>query len=104
MCEVVDLGGGNFAIVCGAHKSEAKAKPKTIAWPATCLELEAAGYRLMHVRACKLCYAPIEFWETPAHKFLPCDRGRDGKRTPHWSTCPRANEFRKKAEQADLFK
>jgi hypothetical protein len=63
------------------------------------------------VRKCRLCETPIEFWETPiefwetpAGKHLPLERGAQaGLRVPHWANCPRADEFRQKSKQGDLF-
>lgn len=64
----------------------------------------------MSVRPCRLCGASIEMVKTPAGKQMPVDVSsrvtvvtNDGRvvtgRTPHWSTCPNADEFRKKRSE-----
>ena len=78
-------------------------KPKAaISWPATALQLEAAGWRLELVRRCRLCPASIEFWVKGKTK-MPLDQGERGLRSPHWASCPRAAEFRTRSKQGDLF-
>lgn len=59
-------------------------------FPKTEEEREAAGYKFMNASECRGCRAPIEWWETPNGKRIPLDL--DGE--PHWSTCPKADEFR----------
>lgn len=109
MSERVDLGNGNFAIVCGGRRARKKAAvSKEIQFPATSKELEAAGYRYKYGRPCRRCGVMIEFWVTPARKWAPLERiaeERDGGklRVSHFSTCPFANEFRRTDTQMDLF-
>lgn len=69
------------------------------------------------VRSCKACRAPIEFYQLSAtDRWMPFDPGvvvlrsfqRDGDRVvchevagvSHFSTCPKAEEFRKKKAPA----
>jgi hypothetical protein len=56
-------------------------------------ELIDQGYRLEARIHCRGCGALIEFWLTPAGKHMPLD---PGSLKPHWGTCPKANEFRKR--------
>jgi hypothetical protein len=107
MCERVDLGNGNFAIVCGGHRMKKKSTAGEVQFPATSMRLEAAGYRLEYTRPCKRCGTLIEFWRTRAGKYAPLERQeKDPKhrRVSHFSTCPFANEFRKTDTQMDLFR
>lgn len=103
MCERIDLGDGNYAIVCGGRASHKK-KPEPITWPTSRAKLQLAGYHLKYARRCRLCDALIEFWRTPANKMMPLDRRPDDTFTPHHSTCPRVEEFRQKTNQNELFK
>lgn len=102
MCERIDLGGGNYAIVCGERAAHKK-KLEPIAWPTSRVKLQVAGYHLKYARRCRLCDALIEFWRTPAARLIPLDRRSDDTLTPHHSTCPWADEFRQKSKQRDLF-
>lgn len=98
MCERVDLGNGNFAIVCGGRKM----KPKT-KLPATREELNRAGWRHSVSRDCKLCHSPLEFWITPNGKLMPLDPILDGNKwllASHWATCVFADSFRAKKDLA----
>jgi len=65
--------------------------PVTI--PKTEAELLAAGYRLAGTAHCKGCKALIEWWLTPNGKRMPLDKTTF---EPHFSTCPKADQFRKK--------
>lgn len=61
-------------------------------FPKTLGELTAAGYEHEGTANCKACKAPIEWWSTPNGKKIPMDHGTA---TPHWSTCPNADDFRR---------
>lgn len=62
-------------------------------FPKTETELRAAGYEPpMMSTKCTGCGAEIEFWRTPKGKQIPLD---SGTLEPHWSTCPKAEHFRK---------
>jgi hypothetical protein len=64
-------------------------------WPKNDTTLKQAGYKFSGVGKCRnvVCGAEIEWWETPNGKKIPLD---PGTMEPHWSTCPGADEFRKK--------
>ena len=64
-------------------------------FPTTIEGLKEAGYRFEGDGTCSKCGAAIEWWETPRNKKMPVDHGTA---TPHWSTCPYAEDFKKKAE------
>ncbi len=59
---------------------------------------------------CKGCGKTIEWIRTPAGKQMPVDPGlvtvvlADGRvvrgHTPHWATCPKAQDFRRTTEAA----
>lgn len=61
-------------------------------FPQTIDELTAKGYRHEGMSNCRACKAPIEWWYTPNEKKIPMDHGTA---TPHWSTCPNAEDFRR---------
>lgn len=48
-----------------------------------------AGNKPSH---CTACNAEIEWWRTPKGKNIPLDAGT---LVPHWSTCPKADQFRR---------
>lgn len=64
-----------------------------MAFPRTEAELEAAGYEFENAGRCRACQAEIAWYRTPAGKRMPLD---EGTLEPHWSTCPNADDFRKK--------
>lgn len=97
MCERIDLGDGNFAIICGGHR----ARKKRVKLPATKDELRGAGWRIRLSRRCKLCQSEIEFWQPISGKMQPLELVvRDGKKVyvSHFATCPEADKFRRKAK------
>lgn len=60
---------------------------------------------LFPMSKCRACGADIVWIETPNGKRMPCDpprrtivddmgQVREG-RTPHWATCPNAEQFRR---------
>ncbi|MHB2019677.1 MAG: hypothetical protein ACYCW6_22260 [Candidatus Xenobia bacterium] len=65
-----------------------------MSFPQTTAEMEASGYLRLWERdgQCNSCRASLEWWKTPAGKLMPMDAGTA---TPHWSTCPNANQHRK---------
>lgn len=69
-------------------------------FPATRDEMEERGYSLNECDGtiCKTCRTSIEFWNTPSGNLIPMDpmHEPESKATPHWATCPDANNFRKK--------
>lgn len=74
--------------------------------PATCRQLEAAGYRFVYARRCKRCDVSLEFWQTPAKKWAPLEPMKDDpqrRRASHFATCPFAKEFRAEEKQGKLF-
>jgi hypothetical protein len=106
MCERIDLGDGNFAIVCGGHRMRKKSAPAELHFPATNRQLKASRYKYFYSRPCKRCGVTIEFWQTPSKKWAPLERMKndpENRIVSHFSTCPFANEFRKVDTQMDLF-
>jgi hypothetical protein len=76
-----------------------------LAWPASCLQLEAAGYKFESTRKCKLCPAVIEFWRR-GKEVMPISRLEGGLRVSHFADCPEAPVFRKQKQdrkQKELF-
>ena len=106
MCQHLDLGNGNHAILCGGRR----VKPK-LHLPASAEQLKSAGWRPLCSRACKLCHNPLEFWRTQNGKPMPLESVIvDGTwlLASHWATCPFADKFRKSGKSAvertaDLF-
>jgi hypothetical protein len=118
MCERVDLGNGQFAIVCGRRRSHRRAQvgaseAKKLKLPATLEELKRAGWKWVTSRECKLCHTPLQFWRTTAGKLMPLEASMaEGVwiLLSHWATCVFADKFRKPApkpvvpeKQGDLF-
>jgi hypothetical protein len=66
-----------------------------MSYPQTLDELRQQGYKHNGDGECRSCGADIEWWETPRGKKMPTDHGTA---TPHWSTCPNANEHRSPSE------
>ena len=62
-----------------------------MSYPTTIEEMKEQGYKFSGEGECRSCGADIEWWETPRGKKMPTDHGTA---TPHWSTCPSANEHR----------
>lgn len=71
-------------------------------FPATRGELSEARWELVYIRNCKRCAKSLEFWRTDKNKFAPLEVIEGNKLQSHFSTCPFADEFRKK-EQPRLF-
>lgn len=61
-------------------------------FPKTPQEMIDAGYVMKRKNLCRGCKADIEWWATPRGKMMPVN---PGTATPHWSTCPNADDFRK---------
>jgi len=61
-------------------------------FPKSIEETTAHGYRHEGLAKCRACQADIEWWHTPNGKKIPMDHGTA---TPHWSTCPNADDFRR---------
>ena len=78
-----------------------------MALPTSKGDLEALGYVFDNESHCRGCGEPIEWWITPKGKKMPMTvkevRERDSpispikeiQRIPHWSTCPKADSFRR---------
>jgi hypothetical protein len=64
-------------------------------FPETTQELIAAGYKFDNDSHCSGCGASIEWWITPKGKRMPMDVGESGNVESHFSTCPKAKQFRK---------
>src|SRR5690348_7281660 len=102
MCERIDLGGGNFAIVCGGRRMHKKSSG-SVEFPASVQQLKSAGWKPQFSRSCRLCHNPLEFWTTPAGRSMPLEAvQRDGVwlLNSHWATCPFADKFRKPETKA----
>ena len=63
-------------------------------FPKNMAERIAAGYVLKRKSHCRGCGAAIEWWLTPRGKMMPLDVDTH---EPHWSTCPKAQEFRRRS-------
>ncbi len=61
-------------------------------FPKTDTDLAAQGYEFKNKGHCRGCNADIEWWLTPKGRHIPLDAGT---LEPHWSTCPKAKDFRK---------
>ena len=61
--------------------------------PKTADGLRAAGYEFINGGVCRGCRARISWYSTPKGKSIPLDVHTY---EPHWSTCPNADDFRKK--------
>ena len=99
MCERVDLGGGNFAIVCGMRRSRGRCVVKL---PATEEEIRGGGWSKQFERACRLCHTPLIFYRTLDGKLMPTEMILvDGqtKIASHFATCPHALNFRKPKQE-----
>jgi hypothetical protein len=64
-----------------------------MAFPKTADELTAAGYRFVNGSHCRGCGKKIQWYETPNKKKIPLDLDTY---EPHFATCLKADEFRKK--------
>jgi hypothetical protein len=62
-------------------------------------DLRAAGYTFKNETRCIPCETTIEWWRTPAGKFMPLNYHTA---QPHWITCKDPNRFRRKASGADV--
>ncbi len=62
-------------------------------FPKTDKELREQGYQYENTGRCRGCGAEIEWYLTPHGKHIPLDCGT---MEPHWSTCEKADQFRKR--------
>lgn len=70
-------------------------------FPATRRALTDAGYVFEFSRPCKRCGHEIEFYRTPTSARAPLEvvpANGEWLLVSHFTTCPFANEFRKKQE------
>jgi hypothetical protein len=71
--------------------------------PNTTNELKAMGYEYDNDSTCRGCGEPIEWWITPKGKKMPMTvkktatitNASDDIREPHWTSCPKADSFRR---------
>jgi len=63
-----------------------------MAFPTTPQEFRDQGYKHLGNGKCKACQAPIYWVETPKGKKIPLNKDL----TAHWTSCPKADQFRKK--------
>jgi hypothetical protein len=80
-------------------------------FPHTRAELLSGGYQPpTKLSTCKGCNQSIEWWKTPRGKSIPMQPMiyENSPATPHWQTCPNANDFRKappaQTQQQDVWK
>jgi len=65
-------------------------------------DLQSFGYSFLNKARCSGCGAEIEWWRTAKGAKMPFDVVISGLNdeeeclTPHWSTCPKADQFRRK--------
>jgi len=64
-------------------------------FPETVDELKTAGYKFDGHSHCRGCGEVIEWWLTPRGKRMPMDVDARGNCESHFSTCPKAANFRK---------
>ncbi len=62
-----------------------------MAFPTTETELKNQGYVYDNTAKCRGCGSEINWYRTPKGKMIPLDP----ELTPHWSTCPKADQFRR---------
>lgn len=55
-------------------------------------ELKEQGYEFLDIAYCRGCGANIEWWSTPKGSRIPLN---SSTKEAHWSTCPKAEEFRR---------
>ena len=61
-------------------------------FPKTNTDLAAQGYVFDNSAHCRGCGAEIDWYRTPKGKKIPLD---PGTLEAHWSSCPKAKDFRK---------
>lgn len=68
-----------------------------MAFPKTRAEMETQGYRLAFIRKCRECPVQIHWYLTPRGKHAPMDPmiAGDSPAISHFSTCPKALQFKK---------
>lgn len=64
-----------------------------MSFPTTQQEMLDQGYQPGKNGKCRACGAEIDWWKTPKGKSIPMDFATA---TPHWSTCPNADDFRRR--------
>jgi hypothetical protein len=66
-------------------------------FPATRQAMQETGYKRECYARCKGCRQPIEWWHTPTGARIPMEwMGQDDSpAVSHWSTCPKAEDFRR---------
>lgn len=67
--------------------------------PPTWKELEAAGYVWQSRTNCKNCGKEMEWWTSPAGRWIPVELVAEagGKRMVHTMLCPKADQFQRQA-------
>jgi hypothetical protein len=63
-----------------------------MAFPKTDQELKEQGYQFQGTSICKGCGRKMEWYATPRGKRIPLD---PGTRDAHFTTCPKAKDFRR---------
>lgn len=72
--------------------------------PPTWTELEAAGYIWESRTTCKACAREIEWWRSPAGRWIPIELVAEmgGARMLHTMLCPKIDQFQKQAVKEEL--
>lgn len=98
-------------ITLAAKRTSARITPKSVAvatvkspalhWPATTEELKAAGY-VDHNKSKWCSCGKVMFWfSTPAGKFIPLERTKDGRWEPHHAKCKHVKAYRGATHHAE---
>jgi len=72
--------------------------------PPTWTELEEAGYVWESRTNCKYCGKEIEFWRSPAGRWIPVELAPEmgGARMLHTMLCPKIDRFQRQAVKEEL--
>jgi hypothetical protein len=66
-------------------------------------EMLRAGYKFLSHAECKGCGAKIEWWRTNKGNKIPFNllpEHEHERTTPHWATCPKRDDFRRRDQPA----
>ncbi len=76
----------------------------TLTIPPTWTELEEAGYVWQSRTTCKACGREMEWWVSPAGRWLALELAPEmgGARTLHTLLCPKAGQFQRQSVKTQL--